>query len=114
MPRPNTHRVKYHGVFASVTAASKPRGACAGGCRGCGGGRTRSRDLSKARAQLRLPRGQTPTDPPSAMGGAAQTDLWGRSQAVPRLRRPDEDDRHHHACRRGEGGAQRRRSAAEL
>jgi hypothetical protein len=52
-------------VRVGVTA-SKPRGACAAGRRGCGGGRTRSRDLSKTRAQLRLPRGQTPTDPPSA------------------------------------------------
>ena len=28
-PASATRRVKYHGVFASVTAASKPRGACA-------------------------------------------------------------------------------------
>jgi hypothetical protein len=97
-------------VRVGVTA-SKPHGACAGRCRGCGRRRTRSRDLSKARARLRLPCGQTPTDPPSAMGGAAQMDLRGLPQAVPRLRRPDEDDRHHHACRRGRGAKGDRREA---
>ncbi len=99
-------------------SASKPRGACAAGRRGCGRGRgrTRSRDLSKARAQLRLPRGQTPTNPPSAMGGAVQTDLRDRPQEVLRLRRPDED---YATIMRADVVAERkaterRRSAAEL
>ena len=74
-------------------------------------GDQRSEDRRFQTTRPDLSRRQAPTNPATALGGAAEADVRGRPQGVPRLRPTDEDDRDHHACRRGERDLGRPRSA---